>query len=155
MVPPLTWRSYSAIPLSPRAVGKRHGASYLESWKVAFESRPKFIQIHQWNEYAEQYNLEFSDEMEPTALDKCGYRGCGGWGYYYMNLTKALISLYRKETPDITVLALSGPIPSAVVKKSRLFSPAAFRRGEKGPQFCFRGGGCKEQNKRGVTPPRR
>ena len=37
-----------------------------------------------------------------------------------MNLTKALISLYRKETPDITVLALSGPALPAVVKDNQL-----------------------------------
>jgi hypothetical protein len=113
--------------LDPKAVGKDHGAPYLESWKVAFESRPRFIQVHEWNEFAgqpgvtgmgegikrkvfgDQYNLDLSDDMEPTALDQCGYRDCGGWGYYYMNLTKALIALYRGQTPDITVLALSAP----------------------------------------------
>jgi hypothetical protein len=97
-----------------------HGAPYLESWKTAFESHPKFIQIHQWNEYSEQYNLEFGDDMEPTKLDACGARVCGGWGYYYMNLTTALISLYRNHTPDITVLALSGPAEPAVVRGREL-----------------------------------
>jgi hypothetical protein len=122
--------------LDPKAVGRDHGAPYIESWKVAFENRPKVIQIHQWNEfsgqtqgmgpgikkdiYGDEYNLEFSDDLEPTRLDKCGFRDCGGWGYYYMNLTKALISLYRKETPDITVLALSGPALPAIVKDDRL-----------------------------------
>lgn len=118
--------------LDPRAVGRDHGAPYLQSWKVAFESRPKFIQIHQWNEFAgqkegegfgpqhdiygDEYNLEFSDDIEPTDLHTCAYRGCGGWGYYYVNLTTALISLYRHETPGITVLALSGPFLEKVVK---------------------------------------
>jgi hypothetical protein len=124
--------------LDPKAVGRDHGAPYLESWKVAFESRPEFLQIHQWNEFAgqpddkgmgpgvkqkvygDEYSLELSDDLEPTKLDGCGFRGCGGWGYYYMNLTKALISLYRGETPDITVLALSGPDPRAAVKGSQL-----------------------------------
>ncbi|HVA01760.1 MAG TPA: hypothetical protein VMV34_08905 [Terriglobia bacterium] len=122
--------------LDPRATGRDHGAPYVESWKVAFESQPKFIQIHQWNEFAgaadghgggpnhdvygDEYSLELSDDIEPTKLDGCGYRGCGGWGYYYVNLTKALISLYRKETPDITVLALSGPSQPAVVKRNQL-----------------------------------
>lgn len=122
--------------LDPRAVGRDHGAPYLESWKVAFKTRPKFIQIHQWNEFAgqkegegsgphhhiygDEYNLELSDDIEPTAMDKCAYRGCGGWGYYYMNLTTALISLYRHRTPDITVMALSGPFKSGVVKKTVL-----------------------------------
>ena len=122
--------------LSPLAVGKDHGAPYLESWKVAFESRPKFIQIHQWNEFSgqgkgdgagpehnifgDEYSSELSDDIEPTMLDTCGYRGCGGWGYYYMNLTRALISLYRGHTPDITVMALSGPFQPAVVKADHL-----------------------------------
>ena len=121
--------------LDPRTVGRDHGAPYLESWKVAFETRPKFIQIHQWNEFAgvkeghgsgpqhdgygDEYNLEYSDDIEPTQMDKCAYRGCGGWGYYYMNLTKALISLYRNETPDITVMALSAPFQPGVVKEER------------------------------------
>ena len=36
----------------PSAIGRDHGSPYLQSWKVAFESKPKFIQIHQWNEFA-------------------------------------------------------------------------------------------------------
>lgn len=119
--------------LDPKAVGRDHGYPYLESWEVAFESRPKFVQISQWNEfvgqtegkgygpkhhrYLDQYNLNFSDDIEPTKMDTCAYRGCGGWGYYYMNMTKALISLYKGETPDITVMALSG---SSNASKDRL-----------------------------------
>jgi hypothetical protein len=59
--------------------------------------------------YGDEYNLQLSDDIEPTALTACAYRGCGGWGYYYYNLTRAIISLYRGATPGITVLALSGP----------------------------------------------
>lgn len=122
--------------LAPTAVGRDHGAPYIESWKVAFQTRPQFIQIHQWNEFAgqkkgegygshhqvyvDEYNLPFSDDLEPTQLHGCAYRGCGGWGYYYMNLTKALISLYRGETPDITVMALSSPFEPLNVKGSKL-----------------------------------
>jgi hypothetical protein len=128
----------------PTATGRDHGAPYIDSWRVAFESRPKFIQIHQWNEFAgqqegsgmpddywpktakqqppktqiygDEYNLELSDDMEPTRMTGCAYRGCGGWGYYYMNLTKALISLYRGETPDATVMALSAPFQPTAIK---------------------------------------
>jgi hypothetical protein len=130
------------------ATGRDHGAPYIDSWRVAFEARPKFIQIHQWNEFAgqkegegmpddywpktdkpqppkiqvygDEYNLELSDDIEPTRLTGCAYRGCGGWGYYYLNLTKALISLYRGETPNATVMALSGPFQSGTVKGNRL-----------------------------------
>ena len=122
--------------LGSLAVGKDHGTPYLESWKVVFESRPKFIQIHQWNEfsgqgkgdgagpkhniYGDEYSPELSDDIEPTKVNGCGYRGCGGWGYYYMNLTRALISLYRATTPDITVMALSAPFNPAAVKTVQL-----------------------------------
>lgn len=135
----------------PSAIGRDHGVTYLNSWKAAFVSRPKFIQIHQWNEfagqqngqglpadywgehekpsvdasavrgerprsevYADEYNLPLSDDLEPTQLKACTYRGCGGWGYYYFNLTRAIVSLYRGQTPDITVLALSSDTPESV-----------------------------------------
>ena len=122
--------------LAAGAVRKDHGAPYLESWKVAFETRPKFAAINQWNEffgqkegqgygpdhhqYMDEYDLAHSDDLEPTQLNACAYRGCGGWGYYYMNLTKALISLYKGATPDITVLALSSPIQPEVVRTNVL-----------------------------------
>lgn len=122
--------------LAPTATGRDHGAPYLKSWEVAFKTRPKFIQIHQWNEFAgqakgkgygpehhvyvDEYNLPFSDDLEPTQLHGCAYRGCGGWGYYYMNLTKALISLYRGETPNITVMALSWPFEAGPVRSAKL-----------------------------------
>jgi hypothetical protein len=124
---------------APSAIARDHGVPYLESWKAAFVYKPKFIQVHQWNEFAgqenghgmpldywgqgaantkpavvqeaygDEYNLQLSDDIEPTVLKACAYRGCGGWGYYYYNLTRAIISLYRGATPGITVLALSGP----------------------------------------------
>jgi len=129
------------------AISRDHGVPYLESWKAAFKARPKFIQIHQWNEfsgqedgkgissdywapqpasstpakpsdiYYDEYNQQLSDDIEPTELHGCTLRGCGGWGYYYYNLTRAIASLYLGATPGITVLALSGP--SAPVSSSR------------------------------------
>ena len=52
-------------------------------------------------------------------MDGCAYRGCGGWGYYYLNLTKAILSLYQEVTPDITVLTLSAPF-QPVIKDHQL-----------------------------------
>lgn len=106
--------------LGADAVGRDHGVPYLDSWRVAFQNRPKFIQIHQWNEFAgqseegakfygDEFNVKFSDDIEPTEPTACTRRGCGGWGYYYLNLTRSLISLYNGDTPDITVMALSTP----------------------------------------------
>lgn len=119
--------------LDERTTGRANGAPYLESWEVAFETHPKFIQIHQWNEFAgqiegqgsgpahdiygDEYNLELSDDIEPTRLDECAYRGCGGWGFYYVNLTKAILSLYQEVTPDITVLALWAPFRAVIKDK--------------------------------------
>src|SRR5580692_5879453 len=40
----------------PSAIARDHGVPYLQSWKAAFEYRPKFIQVHQWNEFAGQEN---------------------------------------------------------------------------------------------------
>ena len=109
---------------APSAIARDHGVPYLESWKAVFAFRPKYVQVHQWNEFAgheqgsqipgsqvygDEYNAQLSDDLEPTDPQACAYRGCGGWGYYYYNLTRAIISLYRGTTPDITVLALSGP----------------------------------------------
>ncbi len=124
---------------APTAIPRDHGVPYLESWRAAFAERPRYIQIHQWNEftgqqdgqgitpdywglssvpsppakpseiYYDEYNVQLSDDIEPTELHGCTLRGCGGWGYYYYNLTRAIISLYRGVTPGITVLALSGP----------------------------------------------
>ena len=131
------------------AISRDNGVPYLESWKAAFATRPKFIQIHQWNEfrgqedgkglspfywrqqpgkgqsakhsdiYYDEYNAQLSDDIEPTQLHGCTIRGCGGWGYYYYNLTRAIISLYRGLTPDITILALSGP--SSPISSSERF----------------------------------
>ena len=135
---------------APSAIARDHGVPYLESWKAAFAYRPKFIQVHQWNEFAgqenghgmpldywgqgaakvkaaevkeaygDEYNLQLSDDIEPTVLQACAYRGCGGWGYYYYNLTRAIISLYRGATPGITVLALSGPATAVKRQSARL-----------------------------------
>jgi hypothetical protein len=104
----------------PSAIPRDHGVPYLESWKAAFDARPKFIQVHQWNEftgqengqgvaadywglksadakpeppsqaYADEYNVQLSDDLEPTDLQACTYRGCGGWGYYYYNGSSGL-----------------------------------------------------------------
>lgn len=130
--------------IAPSASPRDHGVTYLRSWRAAFNSRPAFIQIHQWNEfagqkdnnglqpgywsapsvnpkatstvYADEYDLERSDDIEPTDLRACTMRGCGGWGWYYYNLTKALIALYRGEAPDITVLALSSSSTNGIVR---------------------------------------
>ena len=40
--------------LAPDAYGHRNGWTYVESFRGALEHRPRFIQLHQFNEFAGQ-----------------------------------------------------------------------------------------------------
>ncbi|MGC8632140.1 MAG: hypothetical protein ACP5T2_07015, partial [Thermoprotei archaeon] len=106
--------------LGSGAVGRRNGATYIQEWKLPLKYKPRFILICQWNEFAgqpngsaayyDQYSVQYSNDIEPTQLEGWGYRGRGGWGYYYLALTKALIELYSGITPNATIMAISNPI---------------------------------------------
>ena len=108
---------------APEAYGRRGGWTYLESFKTALEHRPRIVMLHQFNEYTGQgeghgygpdksiyvdsYSNELSDDLEPVSLTAPGFRGDqGGWGYYYINLTKALMDIYRGDVDDVTLLAV-------------------------------------------------
>jgi len=109
----------------PGAYGRRGGATYIETFKAALESKPEVVLLHQFNEFAGQpdgqgygpskdiyvdsYNVELSDDLEPVSLTTPAYRSTGGWGYYYLNLTRALLDLYRQDTPETTVMAIARP----------------------------------------------
>lgn len=111
---------------APTAYGRRNGSTYLESWRGALATRPAFIQLHQFQEYAGQpegqgygpnhdqyvdtYSVELSDDIEPVSLTAPAYRGNGGWGYLYLNLTRALVDLYKQKTPTTTVVAFQSPL---------------------------------------------
>lgn len=108
---------------APEAYGRRGGWTYLESFKTALEHRPRVIMLHQWNEYRGQpkghghgpdnnvfldtYSVEFSDDLEPISPTAPGYRGVEPYGFYYLNLTRALMELYRGEADDVTLLAVN------------------------------------------------
>jgi len=112
--------------LAPTAYGRRGGWTYLETFRAALEHRPRFVEIHQFNEFAGQpegsgygddhsiyvdsYSVELSDDIEPVSLTAPAYRGEGGWGFLYLNLTRALVDLYRQAEPQTTVLAVASPI---------------------------------------------
>jgi hypothetical protein len=119
----------------PGAAGLRGGATFLETMRVAFAARPQVLFLHQFNEFAGQvegsghgenkdqyydtYNAELTDDYEPTALEVPGYRSPqGGWGYYYLNLQRAVVDLYKQETPETTVLVLEQPRRLAVAGAS-------------------------------------
>jgi hypothetical protein len=98
---------------------------------VALQHRPGVIFLHQFNEftgqqdghglgpkhdiYLDTYSVELSDDIEPVSLTAPGYRGDGGYGFYYLNLTRALMDLYRGKADDCTLLAVSSPERYALV----------------------------------------
>jgi hypothetical protein len=125
------------------ARGRRGGATYLETFKQALAHRPKVVFLHQFNEftgqmeghgygpdrsiYVDTYSVELSDDLEPVSITAPGYRGDGGWGFYYLNLTQALMDLYRRAgegagptAADSTLLAVSRPLRGAVVSGETL-----------------------------------
>ncbi len=120
-----------------KARGRQGGTTYLESFKAALEHRPRVVLLHQWNEYAGQlegegygpnkdryvdsYSVELSDDLEPVSLTAPGYRrDKGGWGYFYHNLTKALLDIYRGNAPDDTLLAVGSPARQGTVSGDTL-----------------------------------
>lgn len=116
----------------PTARGRRGGATLLETWRSVLKNRPRFLQLHQFNEFAGQpegqgvgpdhdiyvdtYSAELSDDFEPTSLTAPAYRSDGGWGFQYLNLMRALVDLYRQPTPETTVVVVSSPSAREVVK---------------------------------------
>lgn len=118
--------------LAPTAYGRRGGWTYIETFKAALEHRPRFLEIHQFNEFAGQpegngygdehnvyvdsYSVELSDDIEPVSLTAPAYRGNGGWGFLYLNLTRALIDLYRQARPETTVVAIASPLRKQTVR---------------------------------------
>lgn len=115
----------------PTANTRRGGATYVDSFNVALPHRPKVILLHQFNEfrgqgkghgrgdgrdiYTDSYSVEGSDDIEPVSLTADGYRDdSGGYGFYYLNLTQALLAIYRSPEPADTVLAVRAPLADAV-----------------------------------------
>ena len=147
--PPVTYRTIDgvaiaeAVTVTPAffgaqgwtasdAYGRRGGATIMETFKPAFKHRPRFIFLHQFNEftgqiegeargpdkdiYGDTYNVELSDDLEPVSISAPGYRGdAGGWGFYYLNLTKALMDLYRNPNKECTLLVVTNPLRGATI----------------------------------------
>lgn len=109
----------------PQAMGRLGGTTYLREFAEALRDHPRFLLINQFNEFAgeppsatvhvDTYTESLSDDIEPTSLTDCGYVSCGGWGFYYLNLTRALIGLYRHPNPQSTVLAVGSPLQGSAV----------------------------------------
>ena len=120
--------------LGDDARGRRNGATFVRSFKPAIEHRPRFVLFHQWNEftgqaegypyesgiYGDSYSVELSDDIEPTSLTMAGYRGDhGGWGFFYANLTQALVDLLKQPVPQDSLLAVYAPQPDSGAEVSR------------------------------------
>jgi hypothetical protein len=112
---PLGWTAAGSF-------GKRGGTTYLESFNYALLSKPRVIFLHQFNEFAgqseghglgknhdiylDEHSMEFSDDFEPVSLTAPGSRDkTGGWGFYYLNMTRALMDVFRAEDNHSTLLA--------------------------------------------------
>lgn len=115
----------------PLARGRRGGTTYLETFKTALAHRPRVVHLHQFNEFSGQraghgrgpdhsiyldtYSVELSDDLEPISPTAPGYRGDGGWGFTYVNLTRALIDIYHGIAGNTTLLAIGTPSPGETV----------------------------------------
>ncbi len=106
----------------PEAHGRRGGMTLIRTFNTALRTHPRVVFLHQWNEFAGQpegsgygekkdiyvdsYSVELSDDLEPVSATTPGCRGDqGGWGYYYANLTQALLELLRTPDSDQTLMA--------------------------------------------------
>ncbi len=117
--------------LARSARARDNGLTYINEFNSALRYRPRFLNICQWNEFAGQpidqgygpehnhyvdcYNTHLNNDIEPTSLNACAYRGCGGWGFYYLNLTRACINLYHQKVPRTTVVAIGAPHRNALL----------------------------------------
>jgi len=85
--------------LAQDAGGKNYGETYRTQWQAAMEYKPKFLFINQWNEFEppDQYNVNLSNDMEPTLMTEPGDPRPSGWGFYYMDLTRDRIRAYHRS----------------------------------------------------------
>lgn len=85
--------------LAQDAGGKNYGETYRTQWQVALKYKPRFLFINQWNEFEppDQYNVNLSNDMEPTLMTESGDPRPSGWGFYYMKLTQDMIRIYHRS----------------------------------------------------------
>ena len=108
--------------MDPKSLGKRGGSTWVRGFQEALRTRPAFLLLQQFNEWGEQHDTERSSDFEPATLTRSGRGltgtegGAGpGWGYYYLNLARALVMIYHGEAPESTVLTVGSPLRDAVV----------------------------------------
>jgi hypothetical protein len=90
--------------------------------------------LHQFNEFAgqteghglgenndiylDEHSMEFSDDFEPVSQTASGYRdSTGGWGFYYLNMTRALMDIfYQKDNNSTLMAALISKVSAQSIK---------------------------------------
>lgn len=80
------------------AGGKNYGQTYRTQWEAARKYRPRFLFINQWNEFVppDQYNVNLSNDLEPTLITEKGDPRPSGWGFEYLNMTREEIQRYHE-----------------------------------------------------------
>ncbi len=99
--------------LSASAGAKNNGLTYRAQWRVADHYLPHFLFLCQWNEFAkpDQFNVDLSNDMEPTIMTELGSHRPSGWGFYYTLLTRMEIVRYHriiKQKADGTPTTVRG-----------------------------------------------
>jgi hypothetical protein len=88
--------------LSINAGGKNYGETYRSQWRVAMKYKPQFLFINQWNEFEppDQYDVNLSNDMEPTLMTRRGAQRPSGWGFFYLDMTRHMIKKYHRAITD-------------------------------------------------------
>lgn len=84
--------------LAQDAGGKNYGETYLAQWRTVMKYKPRFLFINQWNEFEtpDQYNVNMSNDIEPTLMTEKSDPRASGWGFLYFNLTREMINQYHR-----------------------------------------------------------
>ena len=84
--------------LSIDAGGKNYGETYRTQWQAAMRYKPHFLFINQWNEFEppDQYDVNLSNDMEPTIMTQVGDPRPSGWGFFYLDMTRRMIRKYHR-----------------------------------------------------------
>ena len=111
----------------PGSLGKQGGATWVRGFQAALRDRPRFLFLHQFNDWGEEYDTELSDDTEPASLASLGtgstgkYGGAGpGWGFFYLNLARAFVQIYHNQATESTVLTVGSPLRDGSVSGSCL-----------------------------------
>ncbi|MFD1677562.1 hypothetical protein [Alicyclobacillus fodiniaquatilis] len=77
------------------------GATLVRYMQEVFTFEPDVALVQQWNEFGQtdQLTVEGSNDIEPTVVNNLDGPNSDGWGFYYLNLVKALIQQYRQGRP--------------------------------------------------------